>query len=375
LWQESILFQTNFIFYKMKKTVFAIFILITLPTIVKAQRFEKVVDEWVEVNSKTNFLTLGSKGRTNVFSEILLPQNTIGYIYRVSIFKKSSENSNSPSLFDCLKQMLPTEIKMGIELAEFSIKQNDGESIDFFIINNRNDAINFENDLGFESCHRYLSHFNFCASSDRCLGKQLYFGFKNNNIKQGLKVHFELTAITKEEEIVNGWTTARKDEIFKMFKFVSEKLCSNFSDGDRFRFASCGTKKLTTQYSDASIRKLSEHEILELISKLCEECSKDLNYECIPKNLKMESFSRDNIIGRWKDENSTMAFSGDGTFFIKFEGQNDSFQGEWRINDNKLSIIISGKTDNYEIIEFQENSFKYRYIKSGTIFNATKINY
>ena len=95
-----------------------------------SQRFEDVTSEVFELNSQTNFLTLG-KGQSKNFVEATLPANTIGYVYRISISQKGQSNNIGNLLFTALKSVSPTSLKMGVNLAEYTIEQMTAKQLIF----------------------------------------------------------------------------------------------------------------------------------------------------------------------------------------------------------------------------------------------------
>jgi len=156
-----------------------------------AQELVQVTDETLTVNSTTS-ITGNSRNKT----EVTLPEKTKAYIYRISIFPKGKGAVNN-SLFDLLKQIGGANISIATSFAQFAIKNNDNASVDAFIFNNTYDADNFysKKDGNWSACKSMTNRVSCCFSTNECMGRQIFFGFKNNNIMQGLDVKLEIVAL------------------------------------------------------------------------------------------------------------------------------------------------------------------------------------
>ena len=234
----------------------------------------------------------------------------------------------------------------------------------------------------YRHCQYLANRLNLCTTSTNCLGNRLYFAFKNNNIRQGLNVHFEVVAIVKDEIVIDGWTASRKNEIYNMFKdLLIDKLCSNLSENEKFLLASCSTKKLTHEYTDETIKGLGNHEIIEKLSEILKSCSEELRYNCTlePPASKLDS---NYLVGNWKDNNSNFTFLSNGAFKLIFNGSSETIYGIWSLDNNSaneqplLKIQYNGNSPFiYEILKKSENSFMYRTKGSpeSTIYIARKL--
>ena len=164
-----------------------------------AQELVQVVDEIITVNSTTSMT-----GYTRNKTSIMLPPKTKGYIYRISIFPKGNAGVDN-SLFDLLQQFGTANISIGSSLAQFAIRNNDGRAVDAFIFNNTYDADNFysKNDGNWSYCKSMPNRVNCCFSTKECIGQEVYFGFRNNNIMQGLDVKLEIVAIVDDTQNID----------------------------------------------------------------------------------------------------------------------------------------------------------------------------
>jgi len=104
------------------------------------------------------------------------------------------------------------------------------------------------------------------------------------------------------------------------------------------------------------------------------------------QHKKQDDFTRENIIGKWKDQNSTISFYSKGTYSTLFDtGTKDS--GYWEIKKSKLILTIrpSYFEQTYQLLYFSKNKMRYQAIDSRraedfvflpedhTIWIATKI--
>jgi hypothetical protein len=162
-----------------------------LHSVLPAQELVQVTDEMLTVNSTTSAL-----GHTRNKAEVSLPEKVKGYIYRISIFPKGKTVVDN-SLFDLLKQAGGSNISLASSFAQFAIRNNDNNAIDAFIFNNVYDAENFyaRKDGSWSYCKSLLNRSSCCFATTECIGRQLFFGFRNNNIMQGLDVKLEIVAM------------------------------------------------------------------------------------------------------------------------------------------------------------------------------------
>lgn len=156
-----------------------------------SQELIQVIDETLVVNSST---AIG--GNTRNKTEVTLPEKTKAYIYRISIFPKG-ESSIANSLFDLLQQMGGANVAMASSFTQFAIKNSNNNAVDAFIFNNTYDSDNFyaKRDESWSACKSMANRVNCCFSTKECIGKQVFFGFRNNNITQGLEVKLEIVAV------------------------------------------------------------------------------------------------------------------------------------------------------------------------------------
>ena len=171
------------------------------------KEFKKCTDEKFAVNSYTNIT-----GHSSAIRTVDLPENTIGYIYRIRI-SKIKEKINGNALFNELAKYTADEISIGVSLANFIINQNDAEDIDAYIFPNINESNNFYNNQAYRVCQNLEGIKGCCNSSNLCTSnRKIYFGFRNTNIREGLYVSLEVTAIIEKPKFVNNSSNNKKTE-------------------------------------------------------------------------------------------------------------------------------------------------------------------
>ena len=175
----------------MTKFLLIFFLQIVFLNAIYSQQLVPLTDETITVNSTTSLT-----GITRNKVEVTIPENTKAYIYRISIFKKGESNSDN-SLFDLLQKFGTSNISLASSLAQFAVRNNDNIAVDAFIFSNSYDAQGFVDmqDGTWSHCKEMRNRVNCCFSSKECLGRKLYFGFRNNNIMQGLDVKLEVVAL------------------------------------------------------------------------------------------------------------------------------------------------------------------------------------
>jgi hypothetical protein len=350
-----------------------------------AQNKEKVVT----IHQPQNF-RLASKGRTfiggnaTIVLDVKLPANTVKWYYTFGATRDNDRVQQTQNQLKLVSQLIKIVDVSGTAANALNLLSGPpGEDFcNLYLFSSQGDANQFDKDLSLDSWNynrqgsrpNYRSGIVEINDPNHCSGTQ-YIGIDNPSGFYGISCAIEVVAIVKEEESVNGWTASRKDEIFNMFKSVGEKMCSNLAEGNKFRFASCGTKKLTTEYTDVTIKSLGDHEVLELVAKLCLKCNEELNLECDLNSSNSLEVIGDDLIGRWKGENCIIALSPNGKMFLKFDWESISSEGSWTLQGKYFSTSINNRTDDYEIIEFKKNTLKYKSVKNGSVFSATKIEY
>jgi hypothetical protein len=172
----------------MKKNLLRIFLF--LFTSLNAQEYQSVIDETIVVNSITAIT-----GYTRNITEIALPEHTVSYIYRITITLKGSPDKSTP-LLSFINNSSDIGLAGVSRLSQYAIKNNDNSAVDAFIFNNVYDANDFysKNDGNWAACKSMANRTNCCFESTECINSRVFFGFRNNNVAQGLNVRLEVIA-------------------------------------------------------------------------------------------------------------------------------------------------------------------------------------
>lgn len=171
----------------------------------QAQQYVDVINQTITLNSISSLM-----GANRNYIKVNMPEKTSAYIYRISITPKGTQGVSS-NLFELVKNVAPADIAIGASLAQFVINSSDGSAVDSYTFNNPYDADNFvaKSDGNWTACQFSRSVVNNCYSAKQCLNPTMYFGFKNNNMVQGLDVHLEIVALvdsTKQNRYSYSYT-------------------------------------------------------------------------------------------------------------------------------------------------------------------------
>lgn len=224
----------------MKKIITTSFILLISLTAF-SQELVDVLTEKITVNSSTSL-----NGWTRNTAEIRLPQGTTGFVYRISVFNKGNATVGS-GLFDLIKSIPVTQIQLGANLAQYAVSNSDGGALDFFIFTTDEDKNAFRNKeaLNWNSCKMFLNRVSSVAYSSECINRTIWFGFRNNNLTQGLDVLLEVAAIIDsraQDQTTYGFTITNSTTnpiIFQLsvdgYKWQDYRLEPNYFANYNFR--------------------------------------------------------------------------------------------------------------------------------------------
>lgn len=169
---------------------YCLFLLFLCSVTASAQKLVNVIDETIVVNSTTAL-----SGYTRNITTVTLPDHTKNYLYRITITPKGHANQ-SLALFEILNNTPDIGVAAFSKVGEYAVKRNDNFAVDAFIFNNIYDADDFyaKKDGNWTYCKGMSNRTNCCFESDECINKRIFFGFRNNNIAQGLNVRLEVIA-------------------------------------------------------------------------------------------------------------------------------------------------------------------------------------
>lgn len=184
----------------------------------------------------------------------------------------------------------------------------------------------------------------------------------------------------------NIWTKSDRSIIYEECLAETIKY-KNLTNEQRETLSLCMLDEISNKYTKQEYFAKIEIEIVRLKQSILSLCSKNLGFTLENKMINVDidannntskinegNFTRNDIIGVWRDENSKFFINDDGTFLVKFDN-GKSVGGKWWIDKNKQ--IILEKYSKMNIISFDGKNMKYMQKKTfgrDEIYNAEKIN-
>jgi hypothetical protein len=186
----------------------------------------------------------------------------------------------------------------------------------------------------------------------------------------------------------NDWTKSDRSSIYD--ECYSETIkYKNLTNEQRESLSLCMLEEITSKNTKKEYFAKIEIEINRIKQSTITLCSKNLGLSIDnsnkPLSIEVETkndiskinegnFTRNDVIGIWRDENSKFFLNEDGTFLVKFDN-GKSVGGKWWIDKNK-QIILEGYTK-MNIISFDGVTMKYmqkRTFARDEIYTAVKVN-
>jgi hypothetical protein len=252
-----------------------------------AQRYESLKNEVIELGPRK----IDDNSRNYV--EVSLPKNTEGYMFRVSLFRKDKGVKMKDTLSFRLRDVAPEDIVLNDTLGEYTQRQLNTESIDFYIVPTLEDAKAFKERKMFNSCLRMPDMVNFTYSTDTCVSgsDKAYICLRNKNVKKDLMVALEVIAIVKEAE--PRWSAERKKSMFELFSNKVVDICTQLTEEEKDAFAKAVHKKFTTRYSNTQVLAFSPKEMDDATEEIFYECQKTMNLKCLSKKKTTETDTKE----------------------------------------------------------------------------------
>lgn len=172
------------------------------------QQLSLILQDKFVVNSRTSL-----NGYTRNYAEVKLPSNAIGYIYRLTVLEKGRSLA-SETLFELAQKIPDIKVKIGAAVAEFIVNNSNNHAVDFFIFTQYSDISNFysKNDDKWNSCFSLPNRQGLCYASNECMADKIWFGFRNNDIDDGVEVYLEVVAILEDKMInSNSYSTTNSN--------------------------------------------------------------------------------------------------------------------------------------------------------------------
>ncbi len=163
------------------------------------------------------------------------------------------------------------------------------------------------------------------------------------------------------------WTKEDRSEIYEDGLSAVSKNKS-LTKEQRESLALCFLEEITKNYSKREYKAKIDIEIKRIQQAAITLCSKNLSLktevqaepvEPVKNNSKVNegNFSRNDLIGTWRDENSKFFLNEDGTYLVKLDN-GKSHGGKWWINNDKL--VILERYTKMNIISFDGKNMKYQ---------------
>ncbi|MFB0497317.1 hypothetical protein ABID99_003554 [Mucilaginibacter sp. OAE612] len=167
-----------------------------------AQTYVDVANQTITLNSTSNLT-----GNNRNYVRVDFPDKTAAYICRITISPKD-RNQQINHLFELINKLAPAELAVSANLARYAVNTNDGSAVDTYVFSNTYDADSFvqKKDENLSACQQSNNVVNTCYASNQCLNPSLYFGFRNNNLVNGLDVHLEVVALVDSGKKGNSYT-------------------------------------------------------------------------------------------------------------------------------------------------------------------------
>jgi hypothetical protein len=365
---------------KMKKIIILIFVLLQVTIYSQSKEVAVTVLQPQEffINGAINIT-----GQTTLVLDVNLPENTTKWYYTFAASRSKEQIKQTNAQFALFTQLTKIIDNTGTTAKALTLLNtppgNDYSNV--YLLASRKDADNFNKEftlkgfkyIGEGSRQNYVSGIVEVTNTSNLQGRQ-YLGIQNPSTTYGITVIVEVVAIVKEEEIVNGWKKSQKEGLFSYLNHgLKEKHKHHLSDDLISDFTNCMANKITSNYTAIQLENVAKYEANSIIDNIHNKCEQELNLAA-KYSLKDNVATEERLIGTWSDENSVFEFKENGVFTLKFDNQNSIIQGKWKLSSERLTFNINGSEDNYIIKEYSENKIRYKYIKSGEIFNAERIS-
>ncbi|PKG41766.1 hypothetical protein [Psychroflexus sp. MES1-P1E] len=357
----------------MKKIFTLIFALIAFTSYSQTYKAVKITETTKLLHSGVNSL-IG--GVSRVALPINLPENTVEWYYSFSTTAGSSRSSTL-NLAVQVAAYASTG-PMGSTIAKgLKVPPGNGEVDVSLITSDSKSAFLSKND---DLVKRYsdlseISTTQSVKTINNLLTGSYYLGLRNPSSYESVSVTIEVVAMVKVEATTNGWTATKKQEAYINFNQPFKNLFKGqLKQPEIDSFTGCFMSKITSNYTPYQLSAFAEYELNDILAKFGDKCSEELNINFDNVAVPQQNINKDNLIGKWKDQNSTFTIYENGTILLIFDNGKSLF-GNWELTENKLKFVFDfGKTiDEYIIIELTDKIFKYKGTKEPTLWSADKI--
>ncbi len=185
----------------------------------------------------------------------------------------------------------------------------------------------------------------------------------------------------------NDWTKDDRNNVFDECMSATSKY-KNVNKEQQESLSLCYLDEITKKYSKKEFQAKIDIEIKRIQQATIAQCAKNIGVSLEPttdKPLELKevvqskskvnegNFTRNDLVGIWRDENSKTYFNDDATYLVKWDN-GKSQGGKWWINSDRL-VIMEGYSK-IVIITFDGKNLKYQQrglLAGKSIYNATKI--
>ena len=175
------------------------------------------------------------------------------------------------------------------------------------------------------------------------------------------------------------WSKTDRNDIYE--EFLNAIKNKNITTEQKESLALCFLDQVTKKYTKAEYQAKLDIEVKKIRETATADCSKNLGLDLSdkPKPETQESakttkkvnegnFTREDLVGSWRNENAKLFFNQDNTFVAK--GDNgDSFGSTWYINKEK-NIVIENYGTLY-VKSFDGNTLKYKQTLKTKVLGVT----
>lgn len=324
-------------------------------------------------------------GNSRQVIPIKLPPKTIKWYYTISAFRNEKdvkEVSNTFNLLANLSKALDATNVSAITLKMLGTPPG-SNYCDVFLLTSYSDVNKFESkDDNWGGSFSYIREGSregivsgLVDINPRDNSTQ-YLGFRNKGAF-GVNVSLQVVAVVQQDITTNGWTKDQKNKLYEYMKssLTSSGFNNKINSIQTQDLSVCVVKKMTTIYSPIQFDGLANYEMQEAMMNIFKTCNNDLSLNINFDDIRENSIiSKDDFVGKWKDENSVFTLYSTGMISIKWD-VGVSKWGNWDFADGILVMKFNGeaKTYNNQVLEFTKDKIVYKEIGSETTYNAVKI--
>lgn len=160
------------------------------------------------------------------------------------------------------------------------------------------------------------------------------------------------------------------------------KSYTSLDDNSKETIALCFSKEIKAKYpTKEEYDNLSNREITRIKSTYILQCAKtSLGIELKAPEVRTDAKpTKENLVGRWKDDDSEFYLNPDGNYSMKFLADDRQQRGVWTIEGDLLTLevdrkLFGTKEKTFKIFMFQKNQFLYQSQKNKENKTVTRLD-